>query len=254
MRPHLRPFLETEPRGGTLRNIWRTHGYGSTRRRNEMNDLLESSNVRYRGDPAILYNQRDDVEGALDDYNDLVDDREAAASHRRKRRHREAEEREREEELMDEEEEYQRELEHRRQTSSAYQSGRAHGEYGLQGVYSSGYGRGRYDGYDDGYGAGYDDRSDAGYDGYDDGYDDGWDDRSDDGYGREADAYWGGWKNRAQYQGRRSERRPRRGQAGSAGGRQGGSSSRKRITWNYEGRGVPDGWTGGFAETIYDDE
>ena len=156
---------------------------------------------------------------------------------------------------MDEEEEYERQLEHHRQRNIAYQSGRAHAESGLRGAYSSGYGCGQYAGYDDGYGDGYDDRSDAGEYDYDDGYDDGWDDRSDDGYGREADAYWGGWKNRAQYQGRQSERRSRQGQAGSSGGgRQGRSSSRARITWNYEGRGMPDGWRGGFAETIYDDD
>ena len=70
----MRPYLDFKLRGGTLRNIRRTHGCGSTQRRNGMSDLLESSNVRRRGHPAILYNRRDEVEAALDGYDDIVED------------------------------------------------------------------------------------------------------------------------------------------------------------------------------------
>ncbi|MCJ1392897.1 hypothetical protein MMC18_005769 [Xylographa bjoerkii] len=187
----MRTYLKVKPHGSLLQNIWRTHGYGSTRRRAEMSDLLEASNVRYRGDPAILHNRRAEVEDALDNYNDIVDAREDAAYERRKRRQRERRDREHEEDLLNEEEVYARELEHHRQKSMAYYSGLAQGEYGMHGAYSSGYGRGRYDGYDDGYDDGWDGRSADGYDGYDDGYDAGRGDRSDDGYDREAKAYWG---------------------------------------------------------------
>ncbi|MCJ1282343.1 hypothetical protein MMC26_001666 [Xylographa opegraphella] len=240
----MQPILHSEPRGGPLCKIWRTHGPGASRRRAEMNELLESSNVRYRGDPAILYNRKADVEEALDAYDNRVSARHHAAHARRERRLRELEDREREEELMAEQDAYDRELDHYHQQYSAYQSGFAHGGYG---AYSDGYGRGRLDGYDDGYGVGYSDS----YNDYYDGYDDGWDARSDDGYGREEDAYWGGWKDRATHRGRRAGRRAKR--SGAKAGRASSvPSGWGRITWDYERRGVPNGWVGGFAETIYD--
>ncbi|MCJ1294151.1 hypothetical protein MMC34_005708 [Xylographa carneopallida] len=213
--------------------------------------------LRYCGDPAILYHGRHEVEAAFDRYDDDVDAREDATHERRRRCCRDREDRRREEELMAEEDEYERELGQYKQKSLAYQDGLAQGEWGMQGVYSSGYGRGRYDGYDDGYGDGYEDRSYDGYYDYDDGYDDGWDARSDERYGREADAYWGGWKSRAQHQGRQSRRNPSSSHTKRSEGRKSGSSkapSRGRITWDFHEKPTPDGWTGGFAETIYNSD
>lgn len=183
-----------------------------------MSGILKRYNASYDLDPAKLWHERGKIESKL--------------------RHRRAREDAEDREEIDAERQsraYSMGLQ-RGQSSSAqyYGTGYSHGS-------RAGYGMGLGDGYEYGHGNGYNNGYGRGrYSGILEGYDGGYGDGLEEG---DEEGFEAGYK-----YGRTAEERPRgRTARRSTRAR---TPSRPRIGWDYSGKPTPDGWRGGFAETL----